>query len=125
MLKPFVHIAVAAALFTPATAYGCIPPLVEFTFGSSQLPPEGRYEVSLVLRKAQAVPDAKVKLMATTDGSRANREMSGRRVQAIKAVLMRGGVPESRIDVEYVMATSDGSARLILMEVVSAPTCGD
>ena len=67
---------------------------------------------------------ARVKLTATTDGSKSNVKMSRRRVEAIKAALARGGVSTKRIDVEYIRATSDSSARIVMMEIASSPTCG-
>ena len=38
--------------------------------------------------------------------------------------MARGGVPNDRVSVEYVSAVGDGSARVVVMEVISAPTCG-
>jgi hypothetical protein len=49
--------------------------------------------------------------------------MSRRRVEAVKAVLARGGVPNAKVDVEYVSAIGNASARVVMLEVVSAPTC--
>ena len=123
MIKPIVKLAVIGALFIPATANACIPPLVEFAFGSAELPNDGQDDVSQVIRMARAAPDVRVKLTATTDGSKPNVRMSRRRVEAIKAAFARGGVPKDRIDVEYAPAVSDGSARIVMMKLVSAPTC--
>jgi len=123
MIKPIVHIAVIGTLFVSATANACVPPLVEFAFGSAQVPNDGQDDVSQVIRMARAAPHMRVRLTATTDGSKPNVRMSRRRVEAIKAVLAGGGVPRDRIDVEYVLAVSDGSARIVMMEVVSGPTC--
>jgi hypothetical protein len=63
-------------------------------------------------------------LLATTNRTRPNLEMARRRVAAIKAELARGGIHERRIDVEFISATSDSSARIVMMEIVSAPNCG-
>lgn len=124
MFRPFVLSAFAAVLFTAGTAHACIPPLVEFAFGSARVSPEGQREVSLVSQMARADPSATVKLTATTDGSKSNRQMAHRRISAVKAMLARAGVPGNRIEVEYVGAGSDSSARLVMMELVSSPTCG-
>jgi outer membrane protein OmpA-like peptidoglycan-associated protein len=124
MPRLFLIGAITASLLMPGTANACIPPMVEFAYASERLPQKAQREIALVLKMARADPHARVKLTATTDGSRPNRQMAQRGANVIKAVLARGGVNERRIDVEYIDAVSDGSARLVFIELVSAPTCG-
>jgi outer membrane protein OmpA-like peptidoglycan-associated protein len=123
MFRSFAPITALAVLSVSTMANACAPPLVQFAFGSARVPVDGQHEVSLVLHRARTVPHARIKLTATTDGSRPNLEMSRRRVEAVKAVLARGGVPNAKVDVEYVSAIGNASARVVMLEVVSAPTC--
>jgi len=124
MFKSFAFASALIALSLPTSAQACAPPLVIFAFGSARIPADGRGEVELFSKEARMAYQARVKLTATTDGSKSNVKMSRRRVEAIKAALARGGVSTKRIDVEYIRATSDSSARIVMMEIASSPTCG-
>ena len=123
-MRSFAPIAAFAVLSIPTTANACAPPMVQFPYGSALIPPKGKKEVSLVLKEVRALPRARVKLTAQTDGTALNLKMARRRAGAIKEALALGGVTKERVDVDYARGLQGSDARIVLIWVVSAPTCG-
>src|SRR3954471_20840849 len=102
-----------AAILAPSAANACVPPNVVFDFRSTWVSPKDE-EVARVAEAFKARSDGRVKLSAQTDGSTANLQMSKRRAQAVKAALVRRGVPAQRIDVETQRTKRrDASARTV------------
>ena len=121
MLRLTVIALAIAAVLAPAAANACAPPMVTFGFGSIRLSPEDQAEIASVAKSFRAAPGSSVELTAQTDGSKANVQMARRRAHVIKAALVRRGVPARSIEIE--VSKGAGDARLVVMEVVSAPTC--
>jgi len=122
MYKTVLFGVAVAALLAPSEASACMLPEVNFNAGSIWVSARGQEEVASIIEAARSEPDAKVKLIATTDYSVQNRRMAGRRVSVVRAALVKGGVREGRIFVEYVHSRGE-RARVVAMEVISAPTC--
>lgn len=102
--------------------------MVVFAFGSAKLSSDDRAEIASLANAFRAARGVKVRVMAQTDGSPANLQMARRRAQAVKAEFVRRGVPLRSIEVETLKGSNavirgDDYARLVVMDVVSAPTC--
>jgi outer membrane protein OmpA-like peptidoglycan-associated protein len=121
-----VRIAVCAApinlALAPTAAPACMPLSVEFAYGSARLDAAGRESVTYALEEFQSLGDARVRLVAQTDGSAGNARMSLRRAQAIRAALVRRGVPARAIAIETpgpegTRISGQGYARLVVILV--------
>jgi outer membrane protein OmpA-like peptidoglycan-associated protein len=77
-----------------------LPEAITFDFGSAALRPQFRAPLFDVSRNLQAYPNTDVTVIGHTDniGSRAyNQQLSERRAQAVRNVLVEGGTAPTRI----------------------------
>ena len=118
---------IALVAWTPTAA--CIPfSVIDFQFGSAQPRGDNLAEIIRVAKKFRNAPDQRVSLVAQSDGSAANLEMARLRASAVKAELVRRGVPALKIDVELGVGANaklagDGYARMVILELTTGPTC--
>jgi outer membrane protein OmpA-like peptidoglycan-associated protein len=89
-------------LMAAAPAGACMPPVIQFGLGSARLDADARWAVDDTVREFRARRGTRVRLRATTDGvgaADANLRLARRRGEAVKAALVRRGVPASAIDI--------------------------
>ena len=108
----------------PEGAHACMPSSIDFGFGSSQLGPAGRSEVTYVVEELRRTRNGRVMLIAQTDGSDGNVRMSRRRAQVIRESLVRHGVPATSVSIELRgpsdhMISGENAARRVVLLVVS------
>jgi len=89
--------------------------MVFFAYGSHHLGPVDLSEIDDVVQAWRASHDKKIGISIGGDG------MATKRVAAIKAALMRRGVPAKAIVVQF----DHGNSRIVGLDLVAAaPTCG-
>lgn len=121
----------AVPLFLVATpASACLPPMVFFARGSATLDRSDLAKIDHLARVfRQASPGSRVALDAVGDdtGSAAvNHRMARRRADAVRAALVRLGVPDGSIDILIdirVSANSRPWSRSIWMSISTRPGC--
>ena len=97
------------AVAVPASA--CMPTSIQFGLGSARLDAESRSAIDDAVNEFRARRGARFQLTAQTDGigsASANMRLARRRGQAVKAALIRRGIPASAIDV---IAEGEGRRR--------------
>ena len=119
------------ALITGAPTAACVPPSIQFGLGSARIDAEERAGIEEVVRDFRARPGTRVELRAQTDGigsAAANLRLARRRGEAVKAALVRRGVPARAI---HIIAEGEGPSRgpaphrrLVWMEVVDGGCSG-
>ena len=118
-----------AAMMTPTAAYSCAPLVVAFPFAGTRIDAVGRSYIAEVAAEIRAQPGVRLRLVAQSDGSRANRGMTRRRAQRVREAFLRLGVPHSRIEIvtriggPKTLMGGEDYARSVVLDVVSAPTC--
>jgi len=115
-------------LLTAAPSVACMPGNFTFALGSARLRAQERWVVDDIVNEFRARRGARVRLTATTDGigpADANLRLARRRGEAVKAALVRRGVPARAIEIvaqgEGSRQGSDPGRRQVWPEVVDAP----
>lgn len=126
MLRLTARTISVALLMMPTVAHACMPSSIAFRSGSARLNSEGLAEVAYVVEEFRARRTVTVRLTAQTDGSDANAQMSHRRAQAVRAALVRHGIPLRAITIETRIGAGaiiggEGYAHRVVIEVGSAP----
>lgn len=117
----------ALALFLfPTPANACVPPMIGFARGSVVVQPSPRDEINRIADAFKASPrGSRVELEAVGDttGSEAiNRRMSQRRANAVRAALVRRGVPDGAIDIR-ISPAGNGWERVVGLSINTRPGC--
>jgi outer membrane protein OmpA-like peptidoglycan-associated protein len=123
----------AALVFAaPAAAGACMPLMFYFDSGSSRLNADSRRAVRTVVDDYRALRGGRIRLIARTDGAGtadANMRLARRRGAAVKAELIRRGVPARAIDIDargesapaVANAEVNENDRVVVVEMVAAP----
>ncbi|MBV9882442.1 MAG: OmpA family protein [Sphingomonadaceae bacterium] len=83
-------------LLSATPGLGCMPGEFNFATGSARLNPRDHWVIADILRQFRARPGVVVELTAATDGigpADANLRLARRRGEAVKAALVRRGIP--------------------------------
>jgi len=90
-------------LMLAAPAGACIPPNIQFESGSIRIDPDNQWAIDDTVSDYRARRGVRVRLTAQTGIGRAERSMqlARRRAQAVKAALVRRGIPAGRIDLAF------------------------
>ncbi|HEV2816021.1 MAG TPA: OmpA family protein [Allosphingosinicella sp.] len=111
-MRGLTFCAIAATMLVAAGPAGaCAPPSIRFGLGSARIDAMGRQAIDEVVNEYRARRGGRVQLRATTDGlgpAAANLRLARRRGEAVKAALVRRGVPASAIDI---IAEGEGRRR--------------
>lgn len=114
-------------LMTAAPAGACAPPSIEFGQGSARIDARrSRWAIDDVVSEFRVRRRVRVELSAQTGGGdtvAVSARLARRRGQAVKAALVRRGIPARAIDVfvEGERQDAASTARLVWMQVVAAP----
>jgi outer membrane protein OmpA-like peptidoglycan-associated protein len=115
-----------AFFLVPTPANACLPPSIGFARGSVAIHVGPRDEINRIADAFKASPrGSRIALEAVGDttGSEAiNRRMSQRRGDAVRAALVRRGVPDGAIDIQISQA-SNGWYREVVMTINTRPGC--
>jgi outer membrane protein OmpA-like peptidoglycan-associated protein len=94
--------AVSLMLLVGTPSFACLPDGFSFALGSARLNPREHGLIERVVREFRAQPGRRVRLIASTDAigpADANLRLSRRRGEAVKAALVRHGIPARAIDI--------------------------
>ncbi len=130
MLSRIACAAALLVLMSPAPALACMPPMIDFDAGSARLDADANAELDRVASRFRADQGLILRLTAQTDPSgsaEANMRLARRRGEAVKAALMRRGVPASALLIEargewdpLITGPAEGQ-RVVVIDTVAAP----
>jgi len=126
MARLFICLLSVSLLLAATPASACFPPMVDFARGSAALDASTRAEIDRVadaFRRAPRGSRIELEAIGDTAGSDAvNRRMSRRRAEAVRAALVRRGVPDGAIDIQISQA-GNGWERMIWLNINTRPGC--
>lgn len=132
MLRPIASTAVMILFAVSTPSKACMPHMVYFQFGTARLNAEALSGLDYALDEFRRQPGARLRLIARTDGigtADANKRLARRRGEAVRAALVRRGIPARAIEIdargeaELAPGGSDSDDRVVIIDVI-APTAG-
>ena len=122
--------AAVAILATAAPAGACVPPNIFFGLGSARIERAHRWAIDDIVSSFRARRNVRVAISAHTDAigpAEANMRLARRRGEAVKAALVRRGIPADAIDVvahgeRHARGGDSPELRIVWMEVVPDTT---
>jgi hypothetical protein len=102
-MRPLILCGVAAAMLAQAApAAACMPGYFSFERGSASIRADDQWVVATIARAFRTRPGLRVRLTASTDrtgSSAANMQLARRRGEAVRAALVRAGIPAAAVEV--------------------------
>jgi len=124
MRRLALSIAATFLVMMEGPAAACEPPSIQFDLGSARIGANNRWAKDEVVGEFRARPGRRVGLTAQTDGigsAAANVRLARRRGEAVRAALVRRGVPARAIDIvvegEGASRGADSGRRLVWLSV--------
>ena len=116
----------AGILAIAAPADACVPPSIQFRLGSARIDAPQMWAIDDIVISFRARRDVRVVVTAYTDAlgpADANLRLARRRGEAVKAALVRRGVPDDAIDViahgeRHAQGGTAAELRSVWLEVV-------
>jgi hypothetical protein len=130
MVRHSAYLFAATLFLAPMPAIACAPPSVHFAPGSVRLNAEGRREIAYALEGYRTGSGRRFMLRASSRvnaSAAAAVRLARRRAEAVKAALIRRGVPANHvaIDSRSIANVGSGSTPMIWIETIVARSgCG-